>query len=125
MVVVSNASPLIIMSKLGQLNLLPQLYDQVLIPQTVYEEVVVAGLRDGHTDAIAVDHMVRLGRIAVQAVTLSADDQEWASKIDQGEAEVIAMARDTRAQWALIDNAHARRAARLSRFAPEEPLVCC
>jgi predicted nucleic acid-binding protein len=118
LVVESNASPLIIMSKLGQLTLLPQLYDQVLIPQTVYEEVVVVGLRDGHTDAIAVDHLVRLGSIAVQAVTLSADDQEWASKIDQGEAEVIALARDTRAQWALIDNAHARRAARALKIRP-------
>ena len=58
MVVVSNASPLIIMSKLGQLTLLPQLYDQVLIPQAVYEEVVVVGLRDGHTDAIDIVNQV-------------------------------------------------------------------
>ena len=58
MVVVSNASPLIIMSKLGQLTLLPQLYDQVLIPQAEYEEVVVVGLRDGHTDAIDIVNQV-------------------------------------------------------------------
>ena len=112
MVVVSNASPLIVLSKLGQLALLPQLYDQVLIPQAVYEEVVVVGLREGHADAIAVDHSVRLGRIVVQSVDLSADDQDWASRIDRAEADVIVLARDIEAQWALIDNAHARRAAR-------------
>lgn len=32
MVVVSNAGPLIALSKLGRLALLPALYDQVLIP---------------------------------------------------------------------------------------------
>jgi predicted nucleic acid-binding protein len=112
LVVVSNASPLIALSKLGQLALLPRLYGQVLIPHTVYEEVVVTGLREGHVDAIAVDHLVRLGRIVVQDVELSADDQDWASGIDRGEAEVIALARDVGADRVIIDNAHARRAAR-------------
>ncbi|MBL7066230.1 MAG: DUF3368 domain-containing protein [Anaerolineae bacterium] len=112
MVVVSNASPLIALSKLGQLALLPALYDQVLIPQTVYDEVVVAGLREGHADAIVVDHFVRLGRITVHPIQLSGNDWDWASQIDLGEAEVIALARDIKADWVIIDNAHARRAAR-------------
>jgi len=103
---------LITLSKLGQLSLLPQLYNQVLIPQAVYEEVVIAGLREGHSDAIAVDHFVQLGRITVQSVTLAAKDQSWASRIDPGEAEVIILARNSKADWAIIDNAHARRAAR-------------
>lgn len=112
MVVVSNASPLIALSKLGRLALLPQLYQQILIPQAVYEEVVTVGLREGHADAIAVDHFVRLGRIAVHSVQLAADDQDWTSRIDRGEAEVIVLARDMGADWAIIDNLHARRAAR-------------
>jgi predicted nucleic acid-binding protein len=112
LVVVSNASPLITLSKLGQLNLLSKLYGQVLIPSAVYEEVVVTGLHAGHVDAIAVDHLVRAGSIVVQSVELSAEDAGWSSKIDYGEAEVIVLARDTRADWAIIDNAHARRAAR-------------
>jgi len=118
LVVVSNASPLIVLSKLGQLALLPALYDQVLIPETVYQEVVVAGLREGYSDAIVVDHFVRLGRIVVRSVQLSAADQAWASSIDQGEVEVIALARDIRADWAIIDNAHARRAARSQGISP-------
>lgn len=96
MVVVSNASPLIALSKLGQLALLPALSDQVLIPQAVYEEVVVAGLREGHADAIVVDHFVRLGRIVVRPIELSANDRDWASRIDRGEAEVYEMDIGTR-----------------------------
>ncbi|MGC9333415.1 MAG: DUF3368 domain-containing protein, partial [Anaerolineae bacterium] len=40
------------------------------------------------------------------------EDEPWSSSIDQGEAQVIALARETSAEWAIIDNAHARRAAR-------------
>jgi predicted nucleic acid-binding protein len=112
LVVVSNASPLIVLSKLGRLDLLTRLYDQVLIPPAVYHEVVVVGLQEGHVDAIAVDHFVRLDRICVQSVDLAAAEQGWLSSIDQGEAEVIALARQVGADWAIIDNAHARRAAR-------------
>lgn len=118
MVVVSNASPLITLSKLGQLNLLPALYDRVVIPSAVYEEVVVAGLRAGHVDAIAVDHLVRAGSIVVQSIELSTEDDEWSASIDYGEAEVIALAREMRADWAIIDNAHARRAARVVGVRP-------
>jgi predicted nucleic acid-binding protein len=110
--VVSDASPLIILSKLGRLPLLNRLYDRILIPQAVYQEAVVAGLREGHADAIAVDHLVRLGHITVQSVELLDQDQESMSGIDRGEAEVIALARTVGADFALIDNAHARRAAR-------------
>jgi predicted nucleic acid-binding protein len=58
--VVSDASPLIILSKLGRLSLLTSLYDRVLIPQGVYQEAVVAGLQKGHADAIGIDHLVHL-----------------------------------------------------------------
>jgi predicted nucleic acid-binding protein len=104
---------LIALSKLGRLALFCQLYKQVLIPQAVYEEVVVAGLREGHADAIVVDHFVQLEHILVRSVVLSGDDSSWAANIDLGEAEVIALARDSGADFAIIDNAHARRAARL------------
>jgi len=111
--VVSDASPLIILSKLGRLSLLTSLYDRVLVPQAVYQEAVVSGLQEGHTDAIAVDHLVRLGHITVQSIEPLDQDQEWMTGIDTGEAEVIALARNVGAEFALIDNAHARRAARL------------
>lgn len=112
MVVVSDAGPLIALSKLGRLALLSQLYEQVLIPQAVYEEVVVVGLREGHTDAIAVDHAVQLGHITVQSAASPDDDEPWSAAIDAGEVEVIVLARDSGADLAIIDNAHARRAAR-------------
>ena len=43
MIVVSNASPLIILAKIGQLNLLKLLYGSVIVPVEVHGEVVVPG----------------------------------------------------------------------------------
>jgi len=42
-IVVSNASPLIYLAKLGKIELLHELFGQVVIPPAVYQEVVVLG----------------------------------------------------------------------------------
>jgi len=109
--VVSNAGPLIALGKLGRLGLLPQLYGVVLIPPQVYQEVVVNGLRLGAPDADAVQFLIQQQQIRVAPITLPANDPLLMRGIDLGEAEAIALARLENADWVLIDNAHARRAA--------------
>lgn len=112
MKVVSNAGPLIALGKLGQLGLLLKLYDEILIPPAVYEEVVLNGLRLGAFEAQVVDRLVRQGYVQVVNVTLPVSLPKWAESIDIGEIQVILLAQQYNADWALIDNAHARRAAR-------------
>jgi predicted nucleic acid-binding protein len=112
MKVVSNAGPLIALGKLGQLGLLLKLYNEILIPSAVYEEVVINGLRLGAFEAQVVDRLVRQGYIQVVNVTLPVALPTWAESIDIGEIQVILLAQQQSADWALIDNAHARRAAR-------------
>jgi len=41
--VISNASPLIALSGIGQLNLLQKLWDEIIIPEAVYRETVIDG----------------------------------------------------------------------------------
>jgi len=43
MTVVSDASPLINLARIGQLDLLRQLYGTMLLPEAVWQEVVVDG----------------------------------------------------------------------------------
>ena len=43
MTIVSNASPLIALVRIGQLDLLGQLYSAIIIPEAVWHEVVVEG----------------------------------------------------------------------------------
>ena len=112
MKVVCNAGPLIALGKLGRLGLLRQLSSSVLIPPQVYQEVVVNGLRLAAPDADAVYFLIQRKQIQVATITLPSDDPLLMSGIDLGEAEAIALARQEHADWVLIDNAHARRAAR-------------
>lgn len=112
MKVVSNASPLIALGRLGQLGLLLRLYGEILIPREVYNEVVVNGLRLGAPDAQAVDFLIRQGNIRVVDVVLPSSPPPWAQPIDAGELEAIVLAQQQSADWVLIDNVHARKAAR-------------
>jgi len=71
---VSNASPLIILGKLGQLGLLLKVFDQVLIPREVYNEVVINGLqrRDGPTPMPAPSVLIRHAKRHAMKVVISA-----------------------------------------------------
>jgi predicted nucleic acid-binding protein len=57
MIVVSNTSPLINLAVVGRLELLHQLYGEVIIPQAVYEEIVISG--SGQPGASSFRLMVR------------------------------------------------------------------
>lgn len=109
---ISNAGPLIALAKLGQLGLILKLFDEIVIPREVYTEVVTNGLLLGAWDAGSVDFLVRQGHIFVKDVNLPTPIPEWAQAIDMGEAQVILLALHESADWVLIDNAHARKAAR-------------
>jgi len=49
--IVSNSTPLIHLARIGQLELLNRLFRKVLIPKTVFDEVVVKGEEQGYSDA--------------------------------------------------------------------------
>lgn len=112
MKVVSDAGPLIALGKLGQLGLLLKLYDKVLIPREVYNEVVINGLRLGASDSQAINFLVQQGHIQVIDITLPSPLPDWAQPIDIGEVEVIVLAQQQGADWVLIDDAQARKTAR-------------
>ena len=85
-VVAVNASPLIGLAKGRRLPLLRLLYDEVLIPSLVYDDVVVKGLR--RTGARAVGNAVTAGWLQVVAVSdASVVPAEFRGT---GEGEVIA-----------------------------------
>ena len=109
---ISNATPLIYLGKLGQLDLFFKLFKEILIPTEVYKEVVTNGLRLGAPEAELVRYLVHQGIIQVVQPILPAILPEWAQPIDTGEIEVILLAQQQSTDWVLIDNQHARQAAR-------------
>jgi len=109
--VISNATPLIYLGKLGQLGLLLDLYSEITIPYDVYVEVVLNGLRLGAPEASVIENIVQKGLITVRNITYPDLLPDWAAPLDQGEISVILLAQERPVDFVLIDNLHARRAA--------------
>ncbi len=106
MTIVSNTSPISNLAKIGQLNLLQQLYEIVLIPTAVYEELMDE--RAGETVITAV-------RSATWLTVKSVRNNELVvilrNLINFGEAEAIALAIEVNATRLLIDERLGRQAA--------------
>jgi uncharacterized protein len=103
-VVAVNASPLIGLAKGRRLSLLRLLYDEVLIPSLVYDDVAVKGHR--RAGALAVRNAVTAGWLQVVAVSdASVVPAEFQGT---GEGEVIALARMKKAGYVIIDDRKAR-----------------
>lgn len=56
--IVSNAGPLIHLTKIGRLKLLKELFESVIIPRTVKIEVVDRGKEKGAPDAFLIENEV-------------------------------------------------------------------
>ena len=106
MIVVSNTSPIINLAVVGQLELLRQLYGQVIIPRAVYDEIVISGAgQPGAVEARTWDW------IEVKPV---ADPTRVASlllELDAGESEAIALALELGADLLLLDERKGRAVA--------------
>jgi hypothetical protein len=109
MIVVSDTSPLINLAAVGQLDLLRQLYQHVIIPQAIYDEIVVAGA--GQPGAVEVKgaSWIETRRLRDQALV-----NILLLELDRGEAEALALAAELKADLLLIDESKGRAiAARL------------
>ena len=102
---VVNSGPLVALSIIGQLDVLPTLYAECWVPQTVFNEVAVAGIgKPGAKSLQAADWQAR-----VQAVPIP--DPLLVMELDAGEAEVITLARQLSPCMAIIDERRGRRIA--------------
>ena len=102
---VANAGPLIALAGIGELRVLPGLFERVLVPDAVMREVTEAGLE--RPGARAVREATFLERRAVDP----GPEPLLASELGPGEAAVIALAHRLGAEFALLDERRARRTA--------------
>ncbi|KYC41168.1 nucleic acid-binding protein [Scytonema hofmannii PCC 7110] len=107
MIVVSNTSPLIGLATIGQLNLLQQLYSNIIIPQAVYDEITALDTQDACSIAVQTFTWIQ-----TTAVTNSAIIATFPKKLDLGETEAIALAMEIGADLLLIDDESGRKVAR-------------
>ena len=107
MKVVSNASPLINMARIGHLNLLPRIFGRLLVPEAVWREVVLEG--ENHPGAKEIRQADWIEQATVSNRQLV---HSLRQELDAGEAEAIALAVEMNADWLLMDERLGRQTAR-------------
>ena len=109
MIVVSDTSPLISLMKASKLDVLRNLYGEILIPEAVYEELTTNPHYDDEADQIKVCPFIR--KVSVKerkAVTIL----QKVSGLDMGESEAIIYTEENKADILLMDEDAGRRVAK-------------
>ena len=123
---ISNASPLIILAKIGILKKAIGLYSAIEIPQSVFDECITAGLENKKEDAVLLNALWKQG--SIKLIHLDKKHLELSKKIeveyrlDAGEAEVLALALQLKKKSVLMDEALGRNVAELFELQPKGTL---
>jgi predicted nucleic acid-binding protein len=113
--IVSNSTVLIYLAKIGKLNLLKELFGEVLIPTEVFNEVVIRGKEQQQPDAFLVENAIEEDWIHVKDIKTIGKLEEFG--IDLGEAQAISLAKSLGVS-VLLDQTHARIAAKALGLRP-------
>ena len=104
--VVINSSPLIVLFKSQQANLLPQLFTEILVPQAVWDEITTANTEDAASIQLPSVSWARKVEVEATAPEVAAWD------LGKGESSVLSQSLLTSANSAaIIDDRAARRCA--------------
>ena len=104
--VVVNATPLIALALVGQLSLLREMFDAVIVPRAVYEEVVIDGYGQPGSAELAQASWIQVVSPA-RAVTL----EPMLLGLDSGDLSVLLLAQKIQPDWVIIDEQLAQRVA--------------
>lgn len=108
--IVLNASPLIYLGKKRRISLLKQVFEKILVPPEVKEEIMKLS---ESPEAVQLRDAIQEGWIVVEPPSKNKVRQiaKLFPEIDLGEASVIALAIEQQRESVLIDDAEARIAA--------------
>ena len=110
--IITNSTPIIGLSILGQLHLLAELFEEVYIPEAVYNEIVHSDTprRYGKNE---LKTLVSMGTFTLYAVENSDTVKKLYGRLHEGELEVIVGAKELDLQFVAIDEHAARTMAKL------------
>ena len=103
MIVISDTSVICNLFLVEHLDLIPQLFNKILIPPKVYEELLE--LEKFNFDITSI---INADFIEIREVTNESLIQDLLLKLDKGEAEAIVLAIETNADILLIDERKGR-----------------
>ncbi len=101
-----NASPIILLTRIGHLHLLSALADKVVVPHAVIEELRARDDRDQAASVVEAAGWT----LVVPNLPVPAEVQAW--DLDAGESQVISYALEQSAVEAVLDDRAGRRCAK-------------
>ena len=107
--VISNTTPILSLLKIDKLNILKELYGQVIIPNAVYQEIEEGKHKKFYKDLKQIDWLV-IKNIKDQ------NSREYFVDLDDGEAEVLILAKELNADLVILDEILGRRYAKILDF---------
>lgn len=105
-IVVSNSTPIIALARIGRLHILHDLFTTISIPDAVFTEVSADVKKRSGSSEVLKSHWIQ-----TMVVTRSDIINFLSVSVDAGEAEAIALARETKADLLLIDDKEGRKIA--------------
>ena len=107
MIAVADSGPLISLAKLDYLHLLPVLYERVVMPRAVHDEVVTIGLRRGYPDARIADVFLRRMKWRPEPAVDALPELGNDVRLGRGEREALTLAK-THSALVLMDEDYGR-----------------
>lgn len=112
---VSNSTPLIYLAKVGKLNLLKGLFDEIIVPKEVYEEVVVEGRERGEPEVPLISDLFEEGFIRREE---SPKPKRELRNLHEAEGKAIEICEGKEIQHILVDDKEAFELAKLLGLKP-------
>ncbi len=106
MIIISDTSCIINLAQVGELELLPKIFNEIVIPQAVYDEIVLKG-----NNRAGAHEIKQATWIKIKQHTNKTLYQELRADLDEGEAEAITLAIELKADLLIIDEDKGRRIA--------------
>ena len=104
--IICNAGPVIGLAGIDKLNLLWELFDEVVIPEAVYSELCV---KNHGNDTSSINSAIKSGHIKVITISNNGLISSMVGKLHKGELETIIGAKtDPDIHYAVIDEKAAR-----------------
>ena len=111
--IVSNASPLIFLAKIGKLDLLETF--EIIIPKQVYSEIK-EGEKSGREDSHKIESLIKNNKIKIAEIEIMAELEK--QNLGEGEKAAISLAIDKKIELILLDEKKARRVAKFYELNP-------
>ena len=107
--IISNTTPILSLLKIGKLSLLKELYEKVIVPTAVYIEIENGKEKPYYQDLTQIDW------IEIQEIR-NPDSKAYFLDLDDGEAEVLILAKEQNADLVIMDEIMGRRYAKQLGF---------